>query len=53
MVIPGVAQIKIAEAIKTFDRNYRNTPAFTGWEHKGTQRYAIVLYAYGAESICD
>ncbi len=42
MVIPGVAQGKIAEAIKTFDRNYRNTPAFNSWEHKGTQRYAIV-----------
>ena len=53
MVIPGVAQAKIAEAIKTFDRKHRNKPAFNSWEHKGTQRYAIVLYAYGAESICD
>jgi hypothetical protein len=42
MVIPGVAQGKIAEALITFDRKHRNTPEFTGWESKGTQRYAIV-----------
>jgi len=41
MVIPGVAQGKIAEALITFDRKHRNTPEFTGWENKGTQRYAI------------
>lgn len=42
MVIPNVSRGKIAEALKTFDREHRNTPEFTGWEHKGTQRYSIV-----------
>ncbi len=42
MVIPSVSSEKIAEALKTFDREHRNAPEFTGWEHKGTQRYAIV-----------
>ena len=42
MVIPGVTQDKIKEALKIFDRKYRNSPEFTGWENRGTQRYAIV-----------
>ena len=42
MVIPDVSQNKIKEALEIFDRKYRNTPEFTGWENKGTQRYAIV-----------
>ena len=42
MIIPDVTQDKIREALKIFDRKYRNSPEFTGWEHRGTQRYAIV-----------
>lgn len=42
MVIPSISQGKITEALKVFDRKHRNTPEFIGWEHKGTQRYAIV-----------
>ncbi len=42
MAIPSVPKEKIAEALKTFDRKYRNSPEFTGWENRGTQRYAVV-----------
>ncbi len=42
MVIPSVPKEGIAEALKTFDRKYRNSPEFTGWENRGTQRYAVV-----------
>jgi len=42
MVIPGVSQGKITEALKTFDRKHRTSPDFAGWENRGTQRYAIV-----------
>jgi len=41
MVIPSVSKGIIVEALKTFDRQFRNTPEFAGWENKGTQRYAI------------
>ena len=42
MVIPDVTQGKIKEALEIFDRKYRNSPEFIGWENRGTQRYAIV-----------
>jgi hypothetical protein len=42
VVIPSVSPGEIAEALMIFDRKHRNSPEFTGWEHKGTQRYAIV-----------
>lgn len=42
MVIPGVSPETITGALKAFDRKYRDTPEWLGWERKGTQRYAIV-----------
>lgn len=43
MVIPVVTKGEIAEALKTFDRQYRNSLEFIGWENRGTQRYALVF----------
>ena len=41
MRLPPVSSSKILEALHTFDRRYRNTPQFTGWESYGPQKYAI------------
>ncbi len=41
MKLPSVSSNKILEALHTFDRKYRNTPQFTGWENYERQKYAI------------
>ena len=41
MKIPKVAQEQIIEAFKTFDRDYRNSHEWIGWETKKSQKYVI------------
>jgi hypothetical protein len=41
VTIPEASREKLLDAIKKFDREFRDSPEFAGWENKLTYHYAI------------